>query len=508
MKHKLVTILTVLMLAMGLPGAALGDTSVAPVLAPTSTYYVANTTAECSGYSCWDVGPNALKDLISGMTGSDTIIVIGAYQSNSEVVINVGRNITLQPLNGSASLRQTGSCPLGRLLYVTGTTGDLTIDGLAIDGTGATCSIGVQVDVSGAVRPKNGASISNWTTGVHSSSYVRIENNSTLSGNGTALYVNGGTAEVYNSTLSSNTVDGIRVNAGTATIKNSTISSNGDDGVDINGGTVTIGGNTISSNTDYGVERNGGTVYAYANNFTGNKGGSSFQALVTTTAASAKNWWGTYSNSALGPTSDGTSSYTDGWNARLGADVESWVAGINIAILNDAWMRDGSGTAIIINMGRGSANAPFGNGVSPYVDQACSPFFDFYDLEGDGGSWTLYLPIDNTTDCNTNVLNGKAAYKIGNNSECSPASNPDCWDRIPLGSIVVGTNRLEISQTSAELSGTHIVAGNSSGGSDPTAITLRGFAAHTGVNTPVALSLGLLGMIVISLTLVWRARRS
>ena len=70
-----------------------------------------------------------------------------------------------------------------------------------------------------------------------------------------------------------------------------------------------------------------------------------------------------------------------------------------------------------------------------------------------------------------------------------------------------GPNRLEISQTSAELSGTHIVAGDSSSGSDPTAITLRGLAAHTGVNTPVALSLGLLGMIAISLALVWRAQR-
>ncbi len=195
------------------------------------------------------------------------------------------------------------------------------------------------------------------------------------------------------------------------TIKNNTISSNGDDGVDVNGGTVTIGGNTITNNAGYGIERNGGTVNAYANNFTDNNGGSSFQALANTKASSAKNWWGSYSNPNLGPTSDGTSSYTDGWNARLGADVASWKDGTGFVMLNGAWMWQGSGTAIIIDMGRGSANAPFGHGVSPYVDQACSSFFDFYDLDGGTGSWTLYLPIDNTTACNTKVRDAKGSLQ-------------------------------------------------------------------------------------------------
>ncbi len=118
MKHELVAILAVLILAMGLSDTGLADSSFAPVLAPTSTYYVANTEAECGGM-CSHWGPTALQMTIDDIWGTATIIVIGAYQSNSNVVIDA-QNITLRRKDDSASLSQTGFCTTGRLLYVTG----------------------------------------------------------------------------------------------------------------------------------------------------------------------------------------------------------------------------------------------------------------------------------------------------------------------------------------------------------------------------------------------------
>ena len=110
MKHVLFAVLVVLMLATGLFGTGLADTSFAPVLAPTSTYYVANTAGECGSYSDCYYGPTALQQHIAELINtSGTITVIGHYQSNSDVIIDT-QDITLRPLNGSVSLSQTGSC--------------------------------------------------------------------------------------------------------------------------------------------------------------------------------------------------------------------------------------------------------------------------------------------------------------------------------------------------------------------------------------------------------------
>jgi len=48
--------------------------------------------------------------------------------------------------------------------------------------------------------------------------------------------------------------------------------------------------------------------------------------------------------------------------------------------------------------------------------------------------------------------------------------------------------------------------GETGGGNTPTAVTLREFTVHTGANTPVALSLGLLVIVVIGLALALRRR--
>ena len=69
----------------------------------------------------------------------------------------------------------------------------------------------------------------------------------------------------------------------------------------------------------------------------------------------------------------------------------------------------------------------------------------------------------------------------------------DCWDRINDTNILVNSNTLLIDNL--DLSGTHIVSGDSSGGLDPTAINLLGNSAGQNQLVPaVLLAIVLFGM--------------
>ena len=470
----------------------------------SSTIYIGNASADCGGNSPCYTGTSALQDAINALPSpGGTVIVGGQYRSGGANVST--QDVTLQPLDSAAELRADGSCGGGAPI-VLNSSGNLTIDGLTLNGTGAPagCSDGVLVtgSSSGDLAFQNSAVATSWASdGVEISSGASGSfsfSNSTFSNNGSDGISAEGTVSVADCTFSGNTTNGVSVNSGTATIEDSVFSSNGY-GVYLNSGTLTLSGNDFDSNTNYGFTVAGGSAVAYANNFSGNNGGG-FQAYVQDLNDAAKNWWGSYSNSSVGPTTDNTNSYAAGWDARLGSDVEDWESGNGSATLGNAAMSGGSGTAVIIDLGRASSNAPFGNGVPPYVNQACSPFYDFYDLDGGTETWTVQLPIDTSTDCVSNVRNNEVAFYIPAgtyDTDCNTANNPACWDRIDASAITVDGDNLLISMSGNDLSGTHIVGGDSSGAYDPTLITLESVSASSSSNPWVPF-----GLLVASVALV------
>ncbi len=233
--------------------------------------------------------------------------------------------------------------------------------------------------------------------------------------------------------------------------------------------------------------QSGGTLDAYANNI------SSYSNAYSSsggTATLGQNYWGTND-----PTASDPGLPTGDWGKRLGAAVSSWSEGDNSTSLGSAGLNGGTGTAVIVNHGRGLSNAPFGNGTAGHGDDTCSDYYDFF-VRLASGTWTVQVPVDDNSNCNTNTLAAGALFRITDVSECAPASNTACWDRIS-GAAANGQN-LEIAGLSvSELGGTPMVAGTSQG-NDPTAISLAKFAETSSSNIVLVLiPIGLFGAILI-----------
>jgi len=434
--------------------------------------------ADCGGNTPCDTGIGALQTAVNALPASGgTIYVYGAHDSSGAAIGT--KNITLRPVDSSASLN--GACA-GSLVELDDS-GNLTVNGLAVIGEGdpgTSCFIGVEVTGTGNLTVQNGATFEGWYgDGFYAAYGVSISGGSgthsissaTFADNATGLNVEAGTTTVSNSVFEANSDGGVMIDGGTLTIENSNLSNNLSYGLFQYAGTVTLRGNAFNGNSYYAFVNGGGTMTAFANNITGNNDGD-YQAYIASTATVAKNWWGSFSDPNVGP-SDGSSSYADGWDRRLGAPVDSWVAGTNSVVLGDARL-SGSGDAVIISFGRGSSSAPFGNGIPPYVNRSCSDYYDFYALDNPTG-WTVTLPVDTSTACITNVRNYEVAFTIdpaNYDAACSTSNNPACWVRIPENKIVVSGNNLVI--TGQDLSYTHIVAGDEEG-LDPTAVSLQSF---------------------------------
>ena len=261
-------------------------------------------------------------------------------------------------------------------------------------------------------------------------------------------------------------------------------------GVWVNGlNTAIVKGNTLNNNTT-AFSQSDGALTAYANTIT------NYTTGVITTGGTANlkhNWWGTYDTQPSGVSDDD-------WQARLGAPIQSWADGSNSVTHNGASLSGGTGTAVIVDHGTGLTNAPFGNGIAGYGDVMCSSFFDFF-LESASGTWNVTVPVSNTTACNDNVLTPGRIYWIPvtttYSSECSPASNPACWDLIATG-VTTGTNSITVSGlTVSDLGGTQIVAGSANKGDDPTVVTLLALTAapdQTAVPIGLALAAVLIGL--------------
>lgn len=453
----------------GAPNISTVYVTVNPV--PT-TRYVGNT--DCGGNTPCNTGVTALFDAVAALPAAGgTVYVYGVHDSDGALV--GAKNIVLRPTDGASALRDAGTAVCTNGLVELDGAGNLTVDGLTFDGGGAgSCGDGIGVTGAGNLTVQNGASFTGWFD------------------EGIVIF-NGGSHTVSNSSFTNNlggAADGIAIVGGTLVVEDTTFSNNGRRGVFTLGGTVTLRGNTFSNNAEYGYYYAGGALEAYANNLSGNNSGS-FQAYVVDLDDAAKNWWGSHSDPNVGPTADGATSYAAGWNARLGADVASWAAGVGSVSLGSAALSGGgANTGVIINFDRGSANAPFDNGVPPYANRTCSDFYDFYALGGAG--WTVQLPVDVTTLCTNNVRNYEIAFVINDNTNCATADDPACWDRIPDTQITVSGNDMLI--TGLSLAGTHIVAGDENG-YDPTAISLKNVSALPVQNwLPAVLALALLAL--------------
>ncbi len=152
------------------------------------------------------------------------------------------------------------------------------------------------------------------------------------------------------------------------------------------------------------------------------------------------------------------------------------------------------------------ANAPFGNGVAPYVNQMCSDFFDFFTIKGGSALRRPRVPLDNNSNCNTNTLNAKRIGWITDLTQCTPVHQHGVLERgIDPGRVnIVGQNLVVTGLTVTELGGTPFVAGNVNG-LDPTAIGFQGIAARSNAS---ALSIALIAFGgLMAVLILWQVRR-
>jgi hypothetical protein len=247
----------------------------------------------------------------------------------------------------------------------------------------------------------------------------------------------------------------------------------------IGDGAVTVKGLNLTNATTVFNQTGAGALTAYANNiltFTTAYAGSGTPAI-------GHNFWGTNDPLASAPTGMPAGQ----WSQRMGAQRSSWAEGTNAASLpvsnGMASLTGRVGTAVIVSHGRGAANAPFGNGSAPYVNQTCSDFFDLFTING-SGTYTASLPLDATATCISNTLDLRRIFSIVNIANCSPSTNTACWAIFSAARVNIVAPNLQITElTVAELGGTPLVAGDVNGG-DPTAIQLRSISSGTSTPTP------------------------
>lgn len=250
---------------------------------------------------------------------------------------------------------------------------------------------------------------------------------------------------------------------------------------------VIVKGNNFDSDiTVFELNVNGNNLITYANNITNfNDAGLS---SVTGTFNARRNWWGSHATRPTGID-------LDSWDFRLGAAVSTWADGSNNVNLNGANLSGGLGTAVIISHGSGLVNAPFSNGVEPYVSNLCSDFYDFFVVNG-SGTWQVQVPVNASATCSdVRTNNGLAYIPVGSyDTDCNTATNAACWDPAPNVSYS-STHLISSNLSVTDLGGTPFVAGAPDGPFDPTAINLKMFGANN--STPLQVLVTLIGTIMI-----------
>lgn len=280
-------------------------------------------------------------------------------------------------------------------------------------------------------------------------------------------------------------------------------------------GNAVIIGNTFDSTgvagaTPFNCDTDG-SILAFVNNFIG------FEYSIRVQNAGivnlSHNWWGVYDD-------DNQPIYESGildetwWNTRLGAEVVAWAAGPapGGAALGIAQLTGGTdGINVIVSHGRNASNAPFGNGIEPWVSRMCSDYYDFFTINATSSDpYSIILPVDTDTACHEEVWAKRDVFFIPasptNDDQfdrcASSPSYKSCWPLInaatlPSASITHAGSNLRISGLSyLDLGGTPIVAGSFEG-TNPTAVTLIDFSTRSSKIANLAISMLGFGVVAI-----------
>jgi hypothetical protein len=265
--------------------------------------------------------------------------------------------------------------------------------------------------------------------------------------------------------------DGLVVAAANAVAQNNLIVVNGVGATVEDGRGLLLRGNAITAATLFDLAATA-ELTAYANHF---EAGLTAGLTVTTHLQNARhNWWSGYQTRPSGLDDDS-------WAYRLGAAVQAW----GEAALGEASLQpnSGSGVGVIVSHGRGAlANAPFGKAAEPFASAVCSPYYDFFVVNG-AGDWTVSVPIDMTAACDE-TFNRGALYMFALTNDGAPdvdCIEGACWQ--PPANVISATHTvtrtLSVTLAAADfLQGTPFVAGGEET-FDPTAVSLANIRAVT-----------------------------
>ncbi|MCA9960694.1 MAG: CSLREA domain-containing protein [Anaerolineales bacterium] len=456
------------------------------ITAPLATFTVNsladNGDAALNGICADSFGNCTLRAAIAEANFNDDVAdtidfsVSGTIYLNTSLEINTS-NLTITATQGSITLTKAVAAGDFNAINVGNATNDATnlASHIVIHGLTITGMTGNSVNAGNGIRifRSYGTGISNYIE------YCTISNNErdgVLSRIGTA------TNYIIYSTVADNGRFGVYAdgkNFFATVIAVVTLQNNGYAAVGTNISLMWVTGNDILDHPLVFEQQNAADAYefiAYANNI------DTFSTSVNITGTRntflGHNWWTNGITTGLTITE---------WQRRLGAPVVSWLDGWGDTTLGNARLHSPSAAgpsypardvSVIVNHGR--ANYPFGNGTMGHADNMCSDYYDFFVVHtsssiAPANNWTVSLPVDDNTNCNLNTRDPEKLFRVTNINECSPASNPACWDLVPGSQVsVVGQNLEATPLTAAELQGTPFVAG-SAGGYDPTAVSIASF---------------------------------
>jgi hypothetical protein len=288
--------------------------------------------------------------------------------------------------------------------------------------------------------------------------------------------------------------NGIVVSGGSTNVKNVVLRNfTSGNGLQTTGGAAVVEGSTFSNNY-VALDADAGTLYAFANSILTNVALDAATNVKTTDNVKC-NYWASYSIQG----SAAAGGAADQFEKRLGARVSTYSEGTGALVLGRANLAAGTGSRVIVNMGR--STPPFNNGTVLGLGAQTSDFFAFC-LARDGsdlGAMTV------TSDPVAAGANGHRLYQIANTTECSPSTNMACWDLAgtALSSAVSapGAASAVLSPESGYAQEGHYVIGNQV---DPTALAVSDFTATVHQFNQLWLLLAALALLSAG---VWSWRR-
>jgi hypothetical protein len=175
------------------------------------------------------------------------------------------------------------------------------------------------------------------------------------------------------------------------------------------------------------------------------------------------NYWNNYNIAGTG---------AGQYEQRLGAPVSTYIEGAGALALGRASLAAGTGSRVIVNMGRGAQ--PFNNGTVLGLGAQTSDFFAFC-RSRDGSALGAITVTSDPVGAGTD---GHRLYQIAATTECSPSTNTACWDLAGTESSsavsIAGATSAALSPESGFEREGHYVIGNQV---DPTAIAVSSLTA-------------------------------